>query len=99
MWYQTVKGVFAIMCVRNVPPAVAWAWCPTLWRPSSSRLLLIWSSSLCGSGLSRADRSSPSWFHVLNWKRTEKPPIMEDGVGAGRDRKLLLELRKEQDTS
>lgn len=43
------------------------------------------------------ESSSPSGFHVLNWKRTAKPPEA-DGV-AGSDRKLLLELRKVVDTS
>lgn len=68
-----------------------------LWRVRYSRLLLICSSSLWGSGFSCTDSSSPSGFHVLNWKRTEKPPV--GGAADGSDRKLLLELRKVQATS
>lgn len=44
------------------------------------------------------DSSSPSGFHVLNWKRREKPPVAGDGAD-GSDRKLLAELRKVQATS
>lgn len=69
---------------------------PEFWRVRNSRLLLIRSSSLWGSGFSCSDSRSPSGFHVRNWKRTANPPV---AAAAGSDRKLLLELRKVQDTS
>lgn len=79
-------------------PAVTSDFCrPELWRVRYSRLLLICSSSLWGSGFSCTDSSSPSGFHVLNWKRTEKPPVADAADGS--DRKLLLELRKVQAAS
>lgn len=58
--------------------------------------MLIRSSSLWGSGFSCRDSRSPSAFHVRNCKRTANPPV---AAAAGSDRKLLLELRKVQDTS
>lgn len=70
---------------------------PELWRVRRSRLLLICSSSLWGCGFSCADSSSPSGFHVLNWKRVENPPVADAADGS--DRKLLPELRKVQATS
>lgn len=71
---------------------------PELWRVRQSRPLQILSSSLWGGGWSCVDSSSPSGFHVLNWKRAEKPPV-EGGGADGSDRKLLPELRKVQATS
>lgn len=71
---------------------------PEFWRVRDSRLLLIRSSSLWGSGFSCTDSRSPSAFHVRNWKRTENPPLAA-AAAEGSDRKLLPELRKVQDTS
>lgn len=71
---------------------------PEFWRVRDSRLLLIRSSSLWGSGFSCRDSRSPSAFHVRNWKRMENPPVPA-AAASGSDRKLLLELRKVQDTS
>lgn len=71
---------------------------PEFWRVRDSRLLLIRSSSLWGSGFSCRDSRSPSGFHVRNWKRTENPPVAAEAAN-GSDRKLLPELRKVQDTS
>lgn len=59
--------------------------------------MLSRSSSLWGSGFSCTDSRSPSGFHVRNWKRTANPPVAAGAAGS--DRKLLLELRKVQDTS
>lgn len=70
---------------------------PELWTVRCSMLLLICSSSFWGLGLSCTESSSPSGLNVLNWKRTENPPTA--GAAEGSDRKLLLELRKVQDTS
>lgn len=88
-------------CVRSLQnsPAETSDFCrPELWRVRQSRLLLIRSSSLWGGGWSCVDSSSPSGFHVLNWKRAENPPVA--GAGAdGSDRKLLPELRKVQAAS
>lgn len=70
---------------------------PEICRVRCSRLLLICSSRLWGSGFSCTERSSPFGFHVLNWKRTENPPVADATDGS--DRKLLLELRNVQATS
>lgn len=85
-----------VCCVDS--PAETSDFCrPELWRVRRSQLLLICSLSCCGSGLSWTESSNPSGFHVLNWKRTEKPPTAGDADGS--DRKLLLELTKVQATS
>lgn len=73
---------------------------PEFWRVRASRLLLIRSSSLWGSGFSCTDSRSPSAFHVRNWKRTPNPPAPAAAAAAdGSDRKLPPELRKVQDAS
>lgn len=85
-----------VCCVDS--PAETSDFCrPELWRVRRSQLLLICSLSFCGSGLSWTESSNPSGFHVLNWKRMEKPPAPGDADGS--DRKLLLELTKVQATS
>lgn len=88
---------FRVPSLRDSPTETSDFCGPELWRVRRSRLLLIRSSSLWGSGVSCRDSRSPSGFHIRNWKRTANPPAA--AAAAGSDRKLLLELRKVQDTS
>ena len=98
-----VVRVCVCVCVAWRPsPVETWDFCwAEVWRVRRSRLPLICSSTLWGSGARRTESSSPSAFHVRNWKRSEKPAssLPAAAAVAGSDRKLALELTKVVATS
>ena len=95
-------GAHWCVCVWRPSPVETWDFCwAEVWRVRRSRLPLICSSTLWGSGARRTESSSPSAFHVRNWKRSENAPPVPPATAAaaaatvaGSDRKLALELRK-----
>ena len=98
-WFEQSQVCESVCVAWRPSPVETWDFCwAEVWRVRRSRLPLICSSTLWGSGARRTESSSPSAFHVRNWKRSENappaPPETAAAAIAGSDRKLALELRK-----